>query len=193
MSGQIEGDGPGREALEEALARGERDAAPEEVGASDERIQALLDHVAPSERSPRSARAPDGELAWDEVSHLTALPVALDEGLVTVRAGRRSQRVALGEGVSARLIHDAIAAGQRVLLERVGTAAPTVVGVIQTSAQAKLSGTKVEIEASEELVLRSGRAAIRMRSDGDVELVGSRISAMSRGLFRLVGRVLRLN
>ncbi len=27
----------------------------------------------------------------------------------------------------------------------------------------------------------------------DVELVGSRISAMSRGLFRLVGRVLRLN
>jgi len=193
MSGQIEGDGPGREALEEALIRGERDAAPEEVEASDERIQALLDHVAPSEHSPQSTPTTGGELAWDEVRHLTALPVALEEGLVTVRAAGRAQRVSLAEGVSASLIHDAITAGQRVLLERMGTAAPTVVGVIQTSARAKLSGTKVEIEASEELLLRSGRAAIRMRSDGDVELVGSRISAMSRGLFRLVGRVLRLN
>jgi hypothetical protein len=33
-------------------------------------------------------------------------------------------------------------------------------------------------------------AAIRV---GDVELVGSRIRAASRGLFRLVGRMLRLN
>ena len=29
--------------------------------------------------------------------------------------------------------------------------------------------------------------------DGDVEMVGSRIVSMSRGLYRLVGRVLRLN
>ena len=43
------------------------------------------------------------------------------------------------------------------------------------------------------MFLRSGRAALRMRGDGDVELVGSRIATMSRGLYRLVGRVLRLN
>ena len=49
------------------------------------------------------------------------------------------------------------------------------------------------IDAAEELVLRAGRAALRLREDGDVELVGSRISAASRGLFRLVGRILRLN
>ena len=34
---------------------------------------------------------------------------------------------------------------------------------------------------------------MRIREDGDVEIVGSRIAAMSRGLFRLVGRVLQLN
>jgi hypothetical protein len=43
-------------------------------------------------------------------------------------------------------------------------------------------------------VLRvAGRGAIRIRGDGDIEIVGSRISAASRGLFRLVGRILRLN
>lgn len=194
MSGQhIEGDGPGRQALEAALAHGEREAAPEEVEASDERIRALLEQVAPSQRSPQPIPTDDEELAWEEVRLLTGLPVAIEEGVVAVRAGGRVQRVALAGGVAENLIHDAIATGQRVLLERVGRAAPTVVGVIQTSARTKLSGAKVEIEASEELLLRSGRAAVRMRADGDVELVGSRISAMSRGLFRLVGRVLRLN
>ncbi|MEZ4311015.1 MAG: hypothetical protein R3F14_23480 [Polyangiaceae bacterium] len=43
------------------------------------------------------------------------------------------------------------------------------------------------------MLLRAGRAALRLREDGDVELVGSRISAASRGLFRIVGRILRLN
>ena len=49
-----------------------------------------------------------------------------------------------------------------------------------------------DIEAGS-VVLRAGRGALRLREDGDVELVGSRISTMSRGLFRIVGRVLRLN
>lgn len=190
---RIEGDGPGRAALEEALDRGSREATPEEVEASDERIEALLEQVAPSQRSPQTTTAAKDGLAWDEVRHLTALPVALEASRVTVRAGGRSQSVPLADGVSASLVRDAIAAGQRVLLERVGSAEPSVVGVIQTSSRTKLSGAKIEIEGTEEILLRSGRAAVRMRADGDVELVGSRISAMSRGLFRLVGRVLRLN
>ena len=49
------------------------------------------------------------------------------------------------------------------------------------------------IEAEREILIRSGRGAMRIREDGDIEVVGSRISTMSRGLFRIVGRVLRLN
>jgi hypothetical protein len=56
-----------------------------------------------------------------------------------------------------------------------------------------LRAAEVEIDASRSLTLRSGRAGLRLRADGEVELVGSRISAASRGLMRLVGRVLRLN
>lgn len=196
MSGQrVEGEGPGHAALEEALEEGAKTAPAEEVEAADQRIQELLDHVAPSERAPEAApdETTDDELSFDEVKLLTATPVALQSRLATVEAGGKRQRVALAEGVAADVIRDAIQASQRVLLERVGDAPPKIVGVIQTAPLATLRGGKVAIEASEELLLRSGRAAIRLRPDGDVELVGSRISAMSRGLFRLVGRVLRLN
>jgi hypothetical protein len=70
-----------------------------------------------------------------------------------------------------------------------------IVGVIQTRSPSdiKWSANTIEIEAKRELLLRSGRAALRLREDGDVELIGSRIHAASRGLFKIVGRILRLN
>ncbi len=57
----------------------------------------------------------------------------------------------------------------------------------------ELSAGTVTIEGEREVMIRAGRSAIRLREDGDIEIVGSRISAASRGLFRLVGRILRLN
>lgn len=85
--------------------------------------------------------------------------------------------------------------GDRVLIEVDADGEPVVVGVIQTRIPDKLEirARQIVIDADEELVLRSGKAAMRLREDGDVELVGSRISTTSRGLFRLVGRMLRLN
>ncbi|MDI1443562.1 hypothetical protein [Polyangium sp. 6x1] len=82
-----------------------------------------------------------------------------------------------------------------VLVEVGDEGSPVIVGVLQTRLprEIHISADKVSIDAAEELVLRAGRAALRLREDGDVELVGSRISAASRGLFRLVGRILRLN
>jgi hypothetical protein len=72
---------------------------------------------------------------------------------------------------------------------------PLVVGVLQTRRprELKLRAGTVTIEGEQEVLIRAGRAAIRLREDGDIEIVGSRISAASRGLFRLVGRILRLN
>ena len=84
---------------------------------------------------------------------------------------------------------------QRVLVESDGRGHLCVVGMLQTRVPevTKLQGRIIEINASDSLTLKSGRAGLRFRADGDVELVGSRISAASRGLLRLVGKALRLN
>jgi hypothetical protein len=84
--------------------------------------------------------------------------------------------------------------GQLALLQ-VGARGAVVVGVVQTRAPARLSFTADELEltANKRLTLRSGRAALRLTSDGAVELLGTRISATSRGVLRLLGRALRLN
>jgi len=68
-----------------------------------------------------------------------------------------------------------------------------------TVRRARLAGRTVAfwvsgvLEGEQEVLIRSGGAAIRFPEDGNVELVSSRIATMSRGLCRLVGHVLRLH
>jgi len=101
----------------------------------------------------------------------------------------------LAPEVDRQLIEEAVRQRSAVVIECSPSDTPLVVGVLQTRIpeQLNLKASKIHIDATEELLLRSGRAAMRLRADGDVELVGSRISTMSRGLYRLIGRVLRLN
>jgi len=72
---------------------------------------------------------------------------------------------------------------------------PVVVGVVQTrpASRLRLRAEEISLDASRELLLRSGASALRLRATGEVELVGSRISAVSRGVMRLIGRLVRLN
>jgi len=114
---------------------------------------------------------------------------------VQVRGIEGELSAELAPGVSPAIIEQAVTTGNAVLLECAGGAAPLVVGVLQTKMPDELHvrARRVELEADEEIVLRSGHGALRIRQDGEVEIVGSRISALSRGLFRLVGRILRLN
>lgn len=123
--------------------------------------------------------------------------VALDgrTARVTVRGGRDEIEAALAPEVERELIEDAIAHKDSVLVEVEADGTTVVVGVVQTRRprEVHVKGEKIVIEAEREVLLRAGRAALRLREDGDIELVGSRISAASRGLFRIVGRILRLN
>jgi hypothetical protein len=93
------------------------------------------------------------------------------------------------------VVEDARESGNLVLVELCEGEAPVVVGALQTQRprEIRLRGAVVHIEGEREVLLRSGRGAIRIREDGDIEVIGSRISAASRGLFRIVGRMLRLN
>ncbi len=93
------------------------------------------------------------------------------------------------------VVADAMEAGESVLVEVCAGEPPLVVAALHTRRPRalRLKAATIVIEADEEILLRSGRGAVRVRADGDIEVVGSRISAASRGLFRIVGRMLRLN
>jgi hypothetical protein len=114
---------------------------------------------------------------------------------VSVRPGAPAFRAAVAAELDREFLSDAIRDGQLLLAEWPEGGAPTVVGVVQTRAPSKLriQAEEIELDAERELLLRSGSAALRLRASGDVELVGSRISAVSRGVMRLIGRLLRLN
>jgi len=55
------------------------------------------------------------------------------------------------------------------------------------------AGGEVAIDGGQEVLVRSGAAAVRLRGEDGTEILAGRISASSRGLLRLVGRILRLN
>jgi hypothetical protein len=124
---------------------------------------------------------------------------------VTSVSGRRATIVLRGRPepldatvapeVDPGVVADALESGDAVLVELEPGEVPLVVAALHTRRprEIKLKAGTIHIEGDEEVLLRSGRGALRIRADGDIELVGSRVSAASRGLFRIVGRMLRLN
>lgn len=172
-----------------------------------ERLDALLafvpeaDHVpaAAPRATPVPAAAPRPQ---DSAAALTpgvrsAELLALSDRTAQVRLRGREATVdvAVAPEIDAALLKEALRDRQRVLVEWFGEGEPLVVGILQVHKprQVTIRAEVVDIEASRSLSLRSGRAGLRMESEGEVELLGSRISVASRGLMRVIGRVLRLN
>jgi hypothetical protein len=169
--------------------RAETAVVVEEDAASapaDPSIARLLEHVSAEVVAPEPAPP-----------LRTARVVSMTGGGVQIAWRGRGEAVEaeLDDGVDAELVRRAMAGGDRVLVEIDPALGPLVVGVVQRRIPEKVEirGETVVIEAEREILLRTGRGAMRIREDGDIEVVGSRISTMSRGLFRIVGRVLRLN
>lgn len=153
---------------------------------SEERIERLLRFV------------PEGR----EVSTPVVLPSGLtvgalvetngDEVVVNVRGKEYPVRVAVH--VDPSFIASSERASSMVLVD-FSVEPPQLVGLVQTGfpRNLRIEAERLEFVGRHEVSLSSGRSALRLREDGSVDLVGSRISAASRGLFRLVGRALRLN
>ena len=196
-------DGSVQAVLEDAFEQGAKKADPEEVAEADQRLQELLDKVADpavtgaDQASGAVAEAPGATVDLAGVAMRTGTPLRVLGRRVELRVRGLAEPVEgqLGPGVSAELVAQAARNGDAVVLECVAGEPALVVGVLQTRIPAELTikADKIHLEGAQEVLLRSGRGAMRIRQDGDVEIIGSRISAMSRGLFRLVGRVLRLN
>lgn len=187
-----------RELLEEPKTkkktkkRAKKGAAP----ARDDALERVLARVSaeppPSEKREVKRTAEIVQPAIRTARLVTAAGRAAE---IVLRGERATIVAAVAEDVEADVLERAARERQAVLVEIVPNAPPLVVGVIQTRAPKTISlkGATIEIEAEREILLKTGRGALRIREDGDIEIVGSRIVAMSRGLFRLVGKMLRLN
>lgn len=156
-----------------------------------ERVLAKVDPaVAPAAREkPRKAVSPPS-LRTARLASLSA-----EKAEVLFRGEGRATEAELGEGVERELLVLARKNRDVVLVECAEGTRPVIVGVLQTRIpdEAVVRARTVTIEAEDEVTLRAGPAALRLRKDGDVEMVGSRIAMASRGLMRVVGRILRLN
>lgn len=175
-----------RDKAESVVVVEDEEATAAPVEPADPSIARLLEHVSATPATP------------EIVPPLrTARVVSMKGGGVQIAWRGRGDAVEadLDDGVDAELVQRAMEVGDRVLVEIDPIEGPLVVGVVQRRIPAKVEirGETVVIEAEREILLRTGRGAMRIREDGDIEVVGSRISTVSRGLFRIVGRVLRLN
>lgn len=187
------------------MARGKR--APSKSGArtvvlEEERaperdpIERILEKVEPIPSSAATQKTPKKQADFAPTMRVARLVSVSGQKIeIAFRARRESVEAKLAEGVERDLVALAHKNHDAVLLEIDESGAALIVGVVQTRIprDVVIKGDTVQIEAEREILLRSKTAAVRLREDGDVELVGGRILAFSRGLFRLVGRVLRLN
>ncbi|WP_437765821.1 hypothetical protein WMF27_27865 [Sorangium sp. So ce281] len=170
---------------------------PEEESAPASRLS--IDDLLPQSTSPKPApRGADGAPARAPAAGTRTarvLDVAGRSATIVLRGATAPFEAELAPEVDPEVIADAQANGDLVLVECCEGEAPLVVAALTTRKprEIRLQATTVSIEAEEEVLLRSGHGAVRIRQDGDIEVIGSRISAASRGLFRLVGRILRLN
>jgi hypothetical protein len=169
------------EAAERTAAPAPAPAAP--LATADDAVESLFARVSQPVVDP-----PAGGL---RAAHVVALKGRVAQ--IRWRGATDPVEADLAPEVEPELIEQAVEERALVMVETAPR--PAVVGILQTRRprELRLEAAKIEIDAREEVLLRSGRAALRLRQDGDIEIVGSRISAASRGLFRLVGRILRLN
>lgn len=102
---------------------------------------------------------------------------------------------AIAPDVDLEVIEGARANGDAVLVESCEDEPPLIIAALRTRRprELRLRGEKISIEGSKEVLLRSGFGALRIQESGHIELVGGTVNVVSRGLFRLVGRLVRLN
>jgi hypothetical protein len=131
------------------------------------------------------------------VGTFSARLVRLSEGSAVVRfRGELFDRaVRVAPEVDRTWLELAARSGETVLVETLPEMGSTVIGMIQTRplTDLLLEAETITLAAKKDITLVAGRSALRLRENGHVELVGTRISQISSGVLKLVGRLLRLN
>src|SRR5579871_1682531 len=166
-----------------ALAPGVPEPAAAEPEASDPRPRVALEEILPTPDRPPEPRAAAKPLV-PGMRTARVTRAAGRKATIAFRGQAEGIEAAVAPEVDTAVVVDAIESGESVLVEIVEGEAPLVVGVLHTRRprELKLKASTIQIEGDEEVLIRSGRGAVRIRADGDIEVVGSRISASSRGL-----------
>lgn len=129
-------------------------------------------------------------------------------GLWQVRLGGRTGASASADlrpcaadaSVDPALLREAIATGARVVLDRDESGEMTIVGVLATRRALTIDRTgaveadvrRFSITAAEEALLRASGAFLQIKLD-DVELYGKRVVSRARELYRVLGRMVKIN
>jgi hypothetical protein len=179
------------------------DAAASDAAVTESPTEVLQEAAAAPERAgletflPASVEQPSLKIEQPIVGVRSARLLSHNgrNAVVALRGDDEPREVPLDSEVDAAIVAEALETGERVLVEADEEGQLAVVGVLRSRVPEKLvlRANVIELDADQEVLLRSGKGAVRIREDGDIEVVGSRISAASRGLFRLVGKMLRLN
>lgn len=115
--------------------------------------------------------------------------------MIAWRGSTQSVEAEIAPEVDDELMALALENRDSVMVEMTEDGRPMVVGLLQTRLPRKVhvSAEEIQLSAARKVVLRAGKAVLKLHEDGEIEVLGSKINAVSRGLFRIVGRVLRLN
>ena len=150
----------------------------------------------------RRLRALPGGVAADVAPAAGGIRLAVVVGregdLFRVRAGRWERLAACDPSVDHALVEAALTSGARVVLEE--QPAPVIVGALATrravevgpGEEVHLSVKRFVVEATEEALLRTRSAFLRVKDD-EVELFGGRILSRARELARVLARAIQLN
>jgi hypothetical protein len=154
-------------------------------------IEQLLIHTEGSEPA-RARRSASDAPALAFGLHIGMLRTITARVAVVSVEGRDYEAV-LAQHVDGDFLRAALEEAEPVLMQNGSNGELCIMGVLKGKFPSRLVGDRVLVTGETEVVVRSGRSALRLREDGVVDLIGARISASSRGLLRLVGRALRLN
>ena len=122
------------------------------------------------------------------------------DGRFRARVGGVERLVDVDPSVDPELLREAIRSGARVVLEPTEAGALAVVGVLSTarvltidrSGAVEAQVRRIALSASEEALLAAPGAFIRAKRE-DIELYGRRVISRARELYRVLGRMVKIN
>jgi hypothetical protein len=122
------------------------------------------------------------------------------DGRWRVCAGGAELIATADAAIDPALLREAIATGARVVLETPDGGAAVIAGVLATARALTIDRTgaveaevrRLALTATEEALLRGPGAFVRLKLD-EVEMYGRRVVSRARDLYRVLGRMVKIN
>jgi hypothetical protein len=184
--------------------RGAEAAHPEvtaDTPSTDGAARAELEAIAEAsvKASGRDARPPPVQLAPGTLGVAKILRV--EAGVAEIDFAGSPREAFIEATVHPSVIETAMDRGENVLVTSGADGVFRIIGAVRTQPtpgvdamdEIKLKANRIELEADQEVQVRSGVAIIAVRAVGEVETYAERIVSRAEELQKIVARMLRLN